>query len=60
MAKNVNKRTQTYNDFLEQAERDSKDTSKVPLVSYKGDYKKFLVIGDAKHLLPILSEHIAI
>ena len=47
-------------DFLEQAERDSKNTSRIPLVLYKGDYKKFLVIGDAKYLLPILSGHTAI
>ena len=43
--------------FLEQAENDSKDTSRIPLVLYKGDYKKFLVIGDAQYLLPILAGH---
>ena len=43
--------------FVEQAERDSKNTSRVPIVLYKGDYKKFLVIGEAEYLLPILSGH---
>ena len=40
--------------YLEQAERDSKNTPKIPLVLYKANNKKFVVIGDASLLLPIL------
>ena len=43
-------------DFLEQAERDSGDTDRTPLVLYKGDYKKFLVVADASKILPILEQ----
>ncbi len=44
-------------EWLEQAERDSKNTPKIPLVLYKSNNKKFLVIGDAEYLLPILCNH---
>ena len=40
--------------YLEQAERDSKNTPKIPLVMYKSNNKKFVIIGDAELLLPIL------
>lgn len=43
--------------YLKQAEDDSKNTPKIPLVLYKADGKKFLVIGDAEYLLPILCNH---
>lgn len=42
---------------LEQAEEDSKNTPKVPLVLYRDKRKKWLVIGDAEYLLPILTNH---
>ena len=44
-------------EFLEQAENESKHTSRAPIVLYKGDYKKFVVIGDARYLLLILAGH---
>ena len=43
-------------DFLEQAQRDSKDTNRTPIVLYKGDYKRFVVIADAEDILPILAK----
>jgi len=43
--------------YLEQAEEDSKNTPKIPLVLYKTNNKKFLVIADAEYLLPILCNH---
>ena len=44
-------------DFLGQAEKDSEGTGRTPIVLYKGDYKKFLVIADATQMLPILSDY---
>ena len=44
-------------DWLEKCEDDSSNTSRIPLILYKGDYKKFLAIGDAQYILPILSGH---
>jgi len=46
--------------YIEQAENDSENTPKIPLVLYKTNNKKFLVIGDAEYLLPILSGHTVI
>jgi len=46
--------------YLDQAEKDSENTPKIPLVLYKTNNKKFLVIGDAEYLLPILSGHTVI
>ena len=43
--------------YLDQAEEDSKNTPKIPLVLYKTNNKKFLVIADAEYLLPILAGH---
>ena len=43
--------------YLQQAEKDSKNTPKIPLVLYKDNNKKFLVIADAEYLLPILCKH---
>ena len=42
---------------MDQAERDSENTPKIPLVLYKTNNKKFLVIADAELILPILAEH---
>ena len=43
-------------DFLSQVERDSEDTNRTPIVLYKGDYKRFVVIADAQDILPILAK----
>ena len=43
--------------YLDQAEEDSKNTPKTPIVLYKTNNKKFLVIADAEFILPILAEH---
>ena len=43
--------------WLEQAERDSKNTPKIPLVMYKANNNKFLIIADAEYILPILCGH---
>ena len=43
-------------EFLKQAENESKHTSRTPIVLYKGDYKRFVVIADAQDILPILAK----
>ena len=43
--------------YLDQAEKDSKNTPKTPIVLYKTNNKKFLVIADAEFILPILAGH---
>ena len=43
--------------YLDQAERDSENTPKTPIVLYKTNNKKFLVIADAEFILPILAGH---
>jgi len=42
-----------YN-YIEQAERDTEKNGKQPIVLYKSTNKKWLVIADAKYILPIL------
>lgn len=43
---------------LEQAEKDSKNTPKIPIVLYRDKNKKWCVFGDAEYLIPILVNHI--
>ena len=46
--------------YIEQAESDSLDTPKIPLVLFKSNNKEWLVIGKAEFVLPILAGHTAI
>ena len=43
--------------YLQQAERDSENTPKIPIVLYKDNNKKLLIIAEAEYLLPILAGH---
>ena len=43
--------------YLEQAEKDTLNSSKIPIVLYKANNKKFLIIADAEYILPILCNH---
>ena len=53
-----NERGKVVYKYVEQAERDSKNTPKIPIVLYRANNKdKWLIIADAKLILPILCKH---
>ena len=53
-----NERGKVIYNYVEQAERDSKNTPKIPIVLYRANNKdKWLIIADAEFILPILAEY---